>query len=91
MCPHTINDASVNPACAAYESINRTFLLEVLGGAEDSGGAPLQLATPPPRRVMMKPRRPMRMEINVRARPAWRSEVMVMDVACLLHCIWPVA
>lgn len=39
----------------------------------------------------MKPKSPTRMEINVKARPAWMSEVIVIDWVCLLHCIWPVA
>lgn len=63
----------------------------MVGGSNGSGGASLQLTTPPPPRVMMKPSRPARIEINVRARPAWKSEVKVLDVVCLLHCIWPVA
>lgn len=78
------SDRSIQNSC--------TFLwdVEADGGSKGSGGAPLQLTTPPPSRVTTKLRRPARMESSVRARPAWMSDVMVVGVVCVLHCIWPV-
>lgn len=75
------SDCSIQNSC--------TFLwdVEADGGSKGSGGAPLQLTTPPPSRVTTKPRRPARMESSVRARPAWMSDVMVVGVVCVLHCI----
>uniref|UniRef100_A0A3Q1GR28 Methyltransferase like 27 n=1 Tax=Acanthochromis polyacanthus TaxID=80966 RepID=A0A3Q1GR28_9TELE len=72
-----------------YECSSITFFLveAVDGGSTGSGGSPLQLTAPPPRRVTMKPRMLATIEISVRARPAWMSDVIVMDVVCLLHCI----
>lgn len=66
-----------------------TFFLDEAadGGSEGSGGSPLQLTTPPPRRATTKPRKPARMESSVRARPAWMSDVMVVGDVCVLHCI----